>query len=68
MQVVLLTFWFINIIPMFFQVSTSVLYYTMRNRVPYLSLAIIKIATFITLLLESAMGITLIIISFHITS
>jgi hypothetical protein len=55
-------------IPMFFQVVVTSLYFLKKNRIKYITLGVVRVTTFTTLILEIAMGLALIIISFDISS
>ena len=55
-------------IPMFFQIVVTSLYFLYRNQIKYITLGVVRITTIITLILEIGMGLTIIIISFHISS
>lgn len=53
---------------MFFQIVVTSLYFLYRNQIKYITLGVVRITTIITLILEIGMGLTIIIISFHISS
>ena len=53
---------------MFIQIITTIFYVWGKNQIQFISLGVIKITSFITLLFQIGMGLTLMITSFNIVS